>query len=315
MIFFNIDCHVSVISDIKNIFNNLGHKVDNWSLSGHNWIFNFNECNSSVINKHNWKNINEQMVDDFYLAHKYELDKYDAFICCYPPIFLKLFEKFNKPIIVIAATRYDYPVIDDACRLSWLEDSLNNNKNLILVANNEFDKKYCEKFLKKEWLHIPSLCDYTNEKYNKTKEESIIFSKFDVNSKHIHQSQLGNYSWKDLYSYDSIIHFPYNVSTMSIFEQYNSGMPLIFPSLELTLELISSGIPLFSEIVFSNSNPNRQSNLFLNKEWLIFSDFYNNTIECEYFDSLDFKKTCIKPKKSNKEKIFNFWDSMLLSLQ
>lgn len=313
MLFFNIDCHISVISDVKNIFTKLGHQVHNWSLSGHNWIFNFTECNSPAINKYNWKNINEQMVDYFYLTHKYELDKYDAFICCYPPIFLKLFEKFNKPIIVIAATRYDYPVIDDPYRLSWLEDSLNNNKNLLLVANNEFDKKYCEKFLKKEWLHIPSLCDYTNEKYNKTKEQSIIFSKFNIDSKYIHQSQLGNYSWKDLYSYDSIIHFPYNVSTMSIFEQYNAGIPLAFPSLEFALELIKNGIPLFSEIVFPNKNPDRQIDSFLNQEWLKYSDFYNKTIECNLFNSLDLKQL-FNFKQKNYDTIMNSWSIILSSL-
>jgi len=311
MKFFNIDCHISVISDIKNIFTKLGHEVYHWSLSGHNWIFNFEECNSPVINKYNWKNINEKMVDDFYLTHKNELDKYDAFVCCYPPIFLKLFEKFNKPIIVIAATRYDYPVIDDPYRLKWLEDSLNNNDNLILIANNEFDKKYCERFLKKEWLHIPSLCDYTNEKYNKTKDQSIIFSKFHIDSQHIHQSQLGNYSWKDMYSYEKIIHFPYNVSTMSIFEQYNAGVPLLFPSLNFALELINNGVPLFSEIVFNNNNPNRQANLFLNKEWLMYSDFYNNTIECEYFKSFDFKNLFKKPIRNNKDKIYDMWNKII----
>lgn len=314
MNFFNIDCHVSVISDIKNIFNKFGHTVDHWSLSGHNWVFNFNDFNSHIINKENWKNINEEMVDKFYSFYKNDLDKYDAFICCYPPIFLKLFEKFNKPIIVIAATRYDYPVIDDENRLAWLEDSLNNNLNLILVANNEFDKKYCENFLKKKWIHIPSLCDYTNEKYNKTKDQSIIFSKFKIDSDYLHQSQLGNYSWKELYSYKNIIHFPYNVSTMSIFEQYNAGVPLLFPSLNFSIELIKNKIPLFSEIVFPNRNPNRQANLFLNEEWLKYSDFYNKTIECEYFDSLNIKGLNFKFNQKNSDRIMNLWSNILSSL-
>jgi hypothetical protein len=315
MLFFNIDCHISVISDIKNIFNNLGHQVDHWSLSGHKWVFNFDQCKSTVINENNWKSIDEKMCESFYETHKYELDKYDAFICCYPPIFLKLFERFNKPIIVIVATRYDYPVIDDPYRLSWLEDSLNNNKNLILIANNEFDKKYCEKFLKKEWLHIPSLCDYTNEKHNKTKNQSIIFSKFPIDSSYIHQSQLGTYSWKELYSYEKIIHFPYNASTMSIFEQYNAGVPLLFPSLDFALELINNGVPLFSEIVFNNNNPNRQSNIFLNKQWLLYSDFYNGTIKCSYFNSLDIKNIQLNLQENNKNKIMNLWNNILLSLK
>lgn len=35
MKFFNVDCHVSVIADLKNIFKNFGHEVTSWSLSGH----------------------------------------------------------------------------------------------------------------------------------------------------------------------------------------------------------------------------------------------------------------------------------------
>jgi hypothetical protein len=314
MNFFNIDCHVSVISDIKNIFTKLGHAVDNWSISGHRWVFDFDPCQSPIINADNWKSIDEKMVDDFYKTHKEELDKYDAFICCYPPIFLKLFEKFNKPIIVVAATRYDFPVIDDSIRLAWLEDSLNNNNNLILIANNEFDKKYCELFLKKEWKHIPSLCDYTNAKYQNLKKESIIFSKLSVDTEHIHVSSLGKYSWEDLFSHKSIIHLPYNVSTMSIFEQYQAGVPLHFPSIDLALSLIKSGIPLFSEIVFSNNHPERQAGNFLNKEWLSYSDFYNGTIECSYFNSLQEKLEEVKPKRNNTEKVFNLWTNLLSSI-
>ncbi len=314
MNFFNIDCHVSVISDIKNIFTKLDHTVDNWSISGHRWVFNFAPCPSPIINADNWKSIDEKMVDDFYRNHKEELDKYEAFICCYPPIFLKLFEKFNKPIIVVAATRYDYPVIDDPIRLSWLEDSLNNNKNLILVANNEFDKKYCELFLKKEWQHIPSVCDYTNHKYKDTKKQSLVFSKFPIQTEHVLQSNLGKYSWEHLFSYKNIIHFPYNSSTMSIFEQYQAGMPLNFPDIDLAISLIKAGIPLFSEITFSNNNADRKSSNFLTKEWLSYSDFYNGTIECSYFKSLEESLEVVIPKKNNKEKALNLWDNLLSSI-
>lgn len=317
MKFFNLDCHVSVIADIKSIFEDLGHSVDHWSLSGHRWLFNLPECNSPVINEHNWKSIDEEMVDQFYSAHKDELDKYDAFICAYPPCFLKLFEKFNKPIIVIAATRYDYPFIDDKKRLDWLEDSLNNNTNLILIANNQFDQKYCEHFLTKKWQWIPSLCAYTNNKYSPTKDQSIVFSKFGIQSDKniLHQSEIGRYTWKDLYSYKEIIHFPYNVSTMSIFEQYEAGVPLRFPSLNFAIELMDNGFPIFSEIVFPNNNPDRQPSLFLNKEWLQYCDFYNGTIKADLFDSLEFKNSHINIEdSSNKNIIYASWEKILNNL-
>lgn len=310
MKFFNIDCHISVIADIKNIFESLGHTVDSWSLSGHKWVFNLSVCKSPVINSLNWKNLDEKMVEDFYVHHKDELDKYDAFVCAYPPCFLKLFEKFNKPIIVITATRYDHPFTNDQARLSWLEDSLKNNKNIIKIANNQFDQKYCENFLGNKWEWIPSLCDYTNHKHKQNKNEFIVFSKFPVNIpnlKYIHQSQLGRYTWKDLYSYKGIIHFPYNVSTMSLFEQSFAGVPIFLPSIEYSLELIQNKIPLFSEIVFPNKLKNRKKNNFINTEWLKYSDFYNGTINVNQFNDIYQIQSNEIQSKINKEYIIEQW--------
>jgi len=312
MKFFNIDCHISVISDIKNIFESLGHEVDHWSLSGHKWVFDFPSCESPIINSSNWQSLDERMVEDFYNFHRKDLDSYDAFICAYPPCFLKLYEKFNKPIIVVAATRYDHPYTNDQKKLDWLEDSLKNNKNLILIANNQFDQKYCEHFLGNKWEWIPSLCDYTKSKYNPKKEQSILFSKFntDLGSNVLHQSSLGDYSWKDLYSYKSIIHIPYNISTMSMFEQYQAGVPLNIPSLDFLLNLIEEGHPVLSEMTFPTNDPKRNSKNFLKKEWLEYSDFYNGTVKCNYFDK-DLELQYNVDNISNKDFIFGKWVKIL----
>ena len=132
----------------------------------------------------------------------------------------------------------------------------------------------------------------------------------------VHQVNLGEYSWEDLYSFESIVHFPYNVSTMSIFEQYQAGVPLSIPSLSFALELISKGMPLFSEIVFSSRDSSRSRQAFLNEEWLSYSDFYNGTIKCSYFDSLD----SVKPNRSfgnesNKEFIYDKWGTIISTIK
>lgn len=317
MRFFNIDCHVSVISDIKNIFENLGHTVDLWSLSGHRWVLNLPSCPSPVINESNWSHLDEEMVDRFYDSHKNDLDKYDAFICAYPPCFLKLFEKFNKPIIVISATRYDHPFGGDPQKLEWLEHSLKNNKNIIKISNNQFDQKYCEKFLNNKWAWIPSLCDYTKSKHNPSKKEFVLFSKdkFQISGlEYIHQSSLGRYTWSDLYSHKGIIHFPYNASTMSIFEQYQAGVPLYFPTLEFALDLIHKNVPIFSELTFPNAPLGRERNIFLTKSWISLSDFYNGTIESLFYDE---NFTIHEPNPtppSNKDKIYTLWKDELEGL-
>jgi hypothetical protein len=75
MKFFNIDCHISVIADIKNIFENLGHQVDQWSISGHRHIFNLPESKSNIVNEKNWINLDETIVDikKFILKHPHPL--------------------------------------------------------------------------------------------------------------------------------------------------------------------------------------------------------------------------------------------------
>lgn len=316
MKFFNIDCHISVVADIKNIFEDLGHNVDHWSLSGHKWVFGLPPCPSSVITEDNWKSLDEAMVDRFYKEHASELDQYDAFICGYPPCFLKLFERFNKPIIVVAATRYDFPFCYDPDRLNWLEDSLNNNKNLILVANNHFDKNYCEHFLSSKWEHIPSLCAYTGAAWSNSNVESVVFSKFSIDIANcIHQSLLKSYRWEDLYGYKSILHFPYNVSTMSIFEQSYAGVPLLFPSLDFAMQLLQAGFPIFSEIVFPNQHLERQAPIFLTREWLELSDFYCGVIDVNYFDdSMSISESQISAPAKNKDLVYSKWSTILEKL-
>jgi hypothetical protein len=99
---------------------------------------------------------------------------------------------------------------------------------------------------------------------------------------------------------------------MSIFEQYEAGVPLLFPSLRFSLELILNNVPIFSEIIFNNNDSNKQRHLFLNEEWLKLSDFYNGTIKCHYFNSFDdlqkmTSKTFSNINISNKDFIYNQW--------
>ena len=62
---FNLDLHISVIQDFKNIMQTLfGSKIDitNWSISGHNWVFGKTTDAVDVINQSTWKYINLEMI-------------------------------------------------------------------------------------------------------------------------------------------------------------------------------------------------------------------------------------------------------------
>jgi hypothetical protein len=242
---FNLDCHVSVIADLKQIFENLGHEVNSWSISGSNWIFNQKTAIVDVINQRTWQGINKKMADDFYERYKDELSIYDAFVCTYPPAFSLIYEKFKKPIILQIPIRYEVPFQNNVEKWNYFNDYLRRGIDsgiIIPVANSEYDKRYFEFFVQRECKLIPNICEYTNAKYNPTKDHFLysgrLSIKFDQNSI-IDKSSLGKFEWQDLYSYKGIIIIPYNCSTMSIFEYYTANLPIFCPSHNLMMELFS----------------------------------------------------------------------------
>ncbi len=336
MKFFNIDLHISVIADIENIFNDLGHSIDINYLSNHAWIFNKKPNNSFIINQSNWNNLDEKMCNDFYKKHKNELDKYDGFIVTHIPMLSLLYEKFKKPIIFIVSTRYEYPFTKDVRKWKWLNNYINNNEYIIPISNNLYDKWYCEQFTNQEFEYIPSICEYTKSKYNPKDNRHVLFSK-SVNIKLptvINKTIMGRYRWNDLFSFTSIIHFPYNVSTMSIFEQYSANMPLFFPSKKYLSQL---GRQIYTELSYtqvlncenksvvdfkSNFDPNDINDKRLIETAIEFSDFYNFP-HIIYFDSiedlsikldLDFILISKKMEEFNlhkKSDVYNKWNCII----
>ena len=339
MKFFNIDLHVSVINDIKTIFNALGHEVDSLSLSSHDWVFKSSEP-PEIINKNNWMNLDDELIDKFYLYYKNKLINYDGFIVTHTPFFCKLYEKFNKPIIVVSSTRYEYPYTNNKEKWIDLNNTLIKNKNIIVLSNNLFDKTYCELFLNKEIKLIESLCSYTNAKYKPSKNNSVLYSKIPINIDGcINKSNLSKITWQELYSYKSIVHIPYNVSTMSIFEQYYANVPLILPSLEFTKKMLGNNVPIFSEISYRKvmglnadnilnvkNDPNKFDDINNLYEWIKLSDFYKfkNIITFESFQELndilkrDHQNISFKMQIENydrEEIIFSSWKSLLKDIK
>lgn len=321
MKFFNIDLHISVIEDIKTIFNSLGHSVDSWNLSGHNWVFGRSPADIEVVNQSSWKNLDQKMCDEFYNRYKNDLSKYDAFIACYPPAFALLYERFNKPIYIVVATRYEYPFSNDLEKLNWLDNKLKNmidSGQIIPITNNKYDRYYCEYFLERDFKHIPSLCNYTNSKYSGIKD--AIVSGRSIIDGFNHISSLGRFTWADLYSHKAIIHIPYNASVMSIFEQYTANVPLFFPTIDFGKKLQG----YLSEIFFL---PNLRITYDLYTDSILrLSDFYDEDWmpNIQYYDSVDnlihkintvdlenISYQMSEVNKTRSSKIINAWSSIL----
>ena len=87
---FNIDLHISVIADIKNVLESMGHSVMSWSLSNSTAIMGQKKAAVDGIKNEaghpeTWHNIGPEMGDRFYERYKDELAGYDAFLVTYAP--------------------------------------------------------------------------------------------------------------------------------------------------------------------------------------------------------------------------------------
>lgn len=305
MRFFNLDLHISVIADIKNIFEKLGHEVVDWSLSGHTWVLNKQTVYPKHINSNTWKDLSPELCDKFYEEYKDFLNTFDAFICAYPPAFSLLYEKTNKPIILICPIRYEHPFTPNKQKWEWLNNYLKNGINsnrIIPIANNKYDAEYFKAWVGEEIEHIPSLCEYTNCKYNKTNDKFLLFSRnIKIDSENIvHRDELNNISWSDMYSYSGIIHLPYTCSTMSIFEQYTAGVPLYFPSKKYVKELYYKFFDRGFNGIFYDLSFNRYYNLISSVLKPNYSDIDYNDISSEavldrFIDLCDFYDNELMP--------------------
>jgi hypothetical protein len=328
--FYNLDMHISIIHDVKTILGNLGHNVDSDNLSYHASINGEKTTANKVINRKNFDRIDDKVCEKFYKKYRKKLAHYDAFIHSYPPVFALLFERFEKPIITIACTRFDYPVAP--FRFDWYVNklqSMQKSGQLIPIANNLLDKKICEQHLSFEWKHISSLCSYMTTRYQPKKNSFALWTRSELTPANLSASLDPDFTITQGYNRDSIsnfkgvVHLPYNLSIMSAFEQYYQNIPLFFPSEQLQKELYVGREDMLGEILFSNSS------VIFESEWVGLADWYDqsNMSDITYFDSLDsidekinsvdLDEISSKMRKQNhkrEQKIVNEWENLVRSI-
>jgi len=197
------------------------------------------------------------LIRKFYDAYKDdpELQSVDAFVCFLPAAMCELFMPFNKSLIVIAATRYEVGRFGAERWTKW-----NNNLQQIakvpsnvVAGNNRYDVEYIKYFTGIEPQLLPSFCGYLRYKYTPSKPgyllapvhhsgfERIFLSEYKRICANVSctgkllrlREAYPHYNYADLTVHAGIVYIPYQVSVMSMFEQYRMNIPLFFPSLDL----------------------------------------------------------------------------------
>lgn len=311
MRFLSIDQHISVIADIRYIFNQLGHQVDEMSISGHAPVIGRPSARFPMLDNEKWRDaIANHHEDMFYKIYKDAFASYDGFICCYPPIFSMLYKYFEKPIIIQIPIRYECGAESNPTLLENFIDYLCkgiDNGMIYISANSRYDQKYTEGFINREVQYIPSLCEYTGMSYNPVRTAFLYFGSYRLPNKndkliYKHDAMKAGHAWQNIADFKGCIHFPYNISTMSTFEQYTANIPLFFPTKRYLLEMFLANKPVLHQISWQQTmqtgrssstvkhnfdhDPNNYSDINSISYWLDYADFYSGTMEyINYFDS------------------------------
>jgi hypothetical protein len=337
---------------MKKIFTDLGHEVSDISLSEHTWVFNRKKDSVPMLDNERWRQLKpHQFSDEFFKYYGDKLNDIDAFIVTYPPPFSLLYKNFNKPIIINNPIRYEWPFSfrkDDWEYFNlYLRDYVDKGL-IILVANNLYDKYYMEHFIEREVEHIPSICDYYQSYYEPNDNDFIYYSRnkvFEINNPKIkYKDDIfgGSHKHTDLVKFKGIIHIPYQISYMSIFEQYTSNIPLFVPTKEFLLQIYKDKkINVLKEVSWNNYfntesksiidykgefDPNDYNNNESVEYWLQYADFYDEEWMpyITYFssfeelnrivDEVDVNDISEKMRLFNegrKSKIYEKWDQLI----
>jgi hypothetical protein len=248
---YNLDQHVSVNSDLEFIWRKLGHELDIDSLSAHSWVMNREHKHVPLVENNIYQIVEKEIWNEFYDTFRERLESYDAFLCCYPPVFALLYKRFTgKRVIVQIPIRYDFPYTDNENSLRVLNEFLLSD-SVIVTANNRLDKAYFEDRTngKKECIYIPSLCEYTGMKYAPKRDDFLLYDgsrQWRIENT-VNRYDLHPHTWNDIQSFKGIIHIPYNVSTMSMFEQYTACIPMLVPSINLLMNMLKRNDSILQE--------------------------------------------------------------------
>ena len=313
------DFHISPVADAKHVLEPLNTKIVEKSLSSHCHLTKSCQRDLRVINADNGIDLSpcpNTLRREFYESYRCdsEFNSVDAILCTHACSMCELFMPFDKPLIVIASTRYE---IGRYKAVEWTEWNRNliriaSKPGNIVAANNLYDLEYIKYFTPiKNVVLLPSYCGYVQASYAPTKRTLLIApardADFFLSNRIKKMGRRHNYSvadlhdayphyeYSDLAAHPAFILLPYQVSFMTFFELYRMAIPMFVPSPELltdwhverrvlkerTWSSVFGSLPHRSNIPKHpqstsklNSDPNDDFTRESILEWVRLSDFY-----------------------------------------
>lgn len=350
LVIWTNDYHFAPVIDLKNLLKPLGVRIIDRNVYPH-----FPACELfpescegrktlKVMDKKKVFRLEERFKSEFYDVYKDdpEMKTVDAFVCFHPSSLCELFEPFNKSLIIVASTRYELGrFMKDRWR-AWNENLIRyaSHPRNVIGANNLYDAEYIKYFTGLQPQYLPSFGNYTNVTYSPTRPgfllaftrsadfSEIFFHEHGKACKAVNckveltsvSAKYGQYKYSDLAAHMGIVYLPYQVSVMSVFEQYRMDVPMFFPSKELLVKWQHEQMIMFertwagvrgnkpngSNIAAHPSqssvpDPNNESDEAAIRYWVKFCDFYQWP-HITYYDSIPHLVEILEKMTSSKLK-------------
>lgn len=295
---FCMDLHISVIADFKTL--GLPVEVVDWTLSGHAHFMGRKRDEPNHINANTWENMTPESIAKFQTEYHTFLSGFDGFIVGHASCFAQVYEAYGKPVFLINTCRIDLPYcfssnMEGRARHIACLQRLDKAGLLIAVSNNMADQLYTLRATGIKTRHIPSLCLYTKMRYAPTRRTFLCYTGTCSPDPRITQkAEIGTFQWQTVAQFKGVIYFPYEVSTMSMFEHFSAGCPMFFPS----KTFMRSNINMLTSISAywgGQPMPEEYGTLKEIETWIDLADFYTTfrSRNTRYFDSMDHLRTLL----------------------
>lgn len=320
---FGMDHHHAVLWDVKKILRPLGVQVDFvWLSDGRDPVNEAMPCQIpgflSSMDVYR-KPANESLSEE---TKKFILeDSYDGVLTAHSLVTCHRLKELGLPMVHVNSTRFGNDWIQDIDKHAQLVTSIEHllkTNRLRLVHNNHGDRQYLHQYIPhihtNQEVVIPSLCEsllrlrqkapqnpkiliwdtrqvllhqdkspFMKQLYMKCKQslgdkiesQAILLAQ---NQKYLPEGYLDDYT--------AVLHIPYNISTMSMFEQVRANIPIWVPSKRLLKELWSNEkepneLSWCAFAPGSEKNASTMDNVRnpdIIQRWLDNADFYNKDV-------------------------------------
>jgi hypothetical protein len=292
---FNLDLHVAVIGDVKDIFSKLfsnNARIISWSISGHKELFALGPESVDVVNEKTWINIDEDMINMWNVRYGWYMLQFDFFVVTHSPVFAMLYEKYNKPIICVNSCRYDIPYC-------WNKKPNNLNaalrrmverKQLTIISNNINDQVYLKERAGIQTPVIPSICQYIGLKHEPSRSQAILFGQtYDFGRRELYPAgdwlvkKPARYEYRDIMKYKCVVHVPYDTSVMTISEHFWNYVPVFFPSKRFYKQCILDKTMCLHHYYGADMNEAQLDKLLDGADYYVFKyiNYYDSYEECK----------------------------------